>query len=205
MTIFIIIITVIVSLYAFQNQAVNDKLIHNPYLVKHKNQWYRLITSGLLHADYGHLFVNMFVLYNYGRSVEHFYVFIFESAGLPLYVLLYFSAIYASSVPSQYKYQHAPYYNSLGASGAVSAILFTAILLDPLDRLYLMGIRGIGIPAIVFGLLYLGYSYYMSKQQNDNVNHDAHFYGAIYGMAFTLVFKPQIGLAFLNTLFGLGL
>lgn len=200
MTIFIIIITVIVSLFAFQNQAFNDKLIHNPYLVKHKKQWYRLVTSGLLHADFIHLFVNLFVLYSFGRVVESYYTGIFGGAGEFIYLLLYFSAIYASSAASQYKYQDIPQYNSLGASGAVSAVLFTAILFEPYEPLYLYGI--IKLPGIAFGLLYLGYSYYMSQKQTDNVNHDAHFYGAIYGIAFTLVFKPQVGLLFLNKLLG---
>lgn len=196
MTIIIIFITIAVSLYGLSNTDFNYKLIHNPYLVKHKKQWYRLLTSGLLHADFIHLFVNMFVLYSFGRVVEFYYLRLFENASWFIYLLLYFTAIYASSAASQYKNQNNPQYNSLGASGAVSAVLFTAILFEPFEPLYLYGI--VKIPGIVFGLLYLGYSYYMSKKQIDQVNHDAHFYGAIYGIVFTLVLKPQVGLAFLG-------
>lgn len=200
MTIIIIFITIAVSLYALSKPDFNYKLIHNPYLVKHNRQWYRLVTSGLLHADFIHLFVNMFVLYSFGRVVEFYYSGLFGAASWLIYLLLYFTAIYASSAASQYKHQDNPQYNSLGASGAVSAVLFTAILFEPFEPLYLYGI--VKIPGIVFGLLYLGYSYYMSKKQIDQVNHDAHFYGAIYGIVFTLVLKPQVGLAFLGKFLG---
>jgi membrane associated rhomboid family serine protease len=200
MTIYVIAITVIISLIAFNNEPFKHKLIHNPYLTKHHKQWYRLVSNGFLHADFMHLLVNMFVLYSFGMAVEQYYLLAFGKLGSYIYTLLYISAIFASSISTQYKYQDIEQYNSLGASGAVSAILFTAILFNPYNPLYFYGI--IAIPGIVFGLLYLGYSFYMSKKQSDHVNHDAHFYGALYGILFTIFLKPQIALVFINQLLG---
>jgi membrane associated rhomboid family serine protease len=198
MTLYIIIVTVIVSLICFQNQQISSKLIHNPYIVKHQNQWYRLVTSGFLHANFLHLFINMFVLYSFGNAVEYYYQTIFPVGGKYLYIVLYFTAIYASNLFTQYKQQNNSAYNSLGASGAVSAVVFASILFAPYNKIYLYGI--IGIPGIILGIIYLGYSYYASKKQNDNINHEAHLYGAIYGMLFTIVLKPKVALIFYQQL-----
>jgi membrane associated rhomboid family serine protease len=196
MTLYLIIATSLVSLICFYNQKINHKLILNPYQVKHQNEWYRMLTSGFMHADFMHLFVNMFVLYSFGRVVEFYYSSVFGIAGQWVYLMLYISAIIAANASTQFKYQNSSYYNSLGASGAVSAVLFTSILFAPFNKVYIYGI--IGIPGIVMGLLYLGYSYYMAKKQTDNTNHEAHFYGAVYGILFTVVLKPEIVKFFLS-------
>jgi membrane associated rhomboid family serine protease len=197
MTIFIIIITVIISLVCFNNEELNRKLILNPYTVKRNKEWYRLVTSGFQHADFLHLFVNMFVLYSFGQVVESAYGFMFGSAGKYLYVVMYLTAIFAANVSTYYKYKDRSYYNALGASGAVSAVLFTSIFLDPLNDVYVYFIK---VPGVLFGVLYLGYSYYSSKKQNDNINHEAHFYGAIYGIVFLCVFNPKLPLYYLSLL-----
>jgi membrane associated rhomboid family serine protease len=143
-----------------------------------------------------HLFVNMFVLYSFGRVVEFYYSSVFGEAGHWVYLMLYISGIVAANASTQFKYQNSSYYNSLGASGAVSAVLFTSILFAPFTKVYIYGI--IGMPGIVMGALYLGYSYYMAKKQTDNTNHEAHFYGAVYGILFTIVLKPEIIKFFLS-------
>lgn len=198
MTIYIIIITAIVSLVALNNEKLRQQFMHNPYLVKHNKQWYRLISSGFLHADFFHLFVNLFVLYSFGNVVEFYYKSIFGTYSGVIYLLLYVSAIYASSLSTQYKYQNSPSYNSLGASGAVSAVVFASVLFAPYNKIYLYGI--IGLPGILLAIAYLSYSYYMGKKQVDNTNHEAHFYGAVYGLIFTLVLKPKVALIFLHQL-----
>lgn len=196
MTLYLIIATTLLSLICFYNQEINHKLILNPYQVKHQNEWYRMLTSGFMHADFMHLFVNMFVLYSFGRMVEFYYSSVFGEAGQWVYLLLYISAIVAANASTQFKHQNSSYYNSLGASGAVSAVLFTSILFAPFNKVYIYGI--IEMPGIVMGLLYLGYSYYMAKKQTDNTNHEAHFYGAVYGILFTVVLKPEIVKFFLS-------
>ncbi|MBP9186556.1 MAG: rhomboid family intramembrane serine protease [Bacteroidia bacterium] len=190
MTIYLIIITVIVSLVCFNNAKLNSDLIFNPYKVKHLNQWYRMVTSGFQHADYIHLFINMFVLFSFGQAVEQYYSFVFGAYSKWVFLLLYLSSIFAANVSTQYKYQNSSGYNALGASGAVSAVLFTSILFDPFNKIYLYGI--IGLPGILLGVAYLVYSFYMGKKQNDNVNHEAHLYGAIYGILFTIALKPSV-------------
>ncbi len=190
MTIYIIITTVIISLICFNNHNLNAKLIFNPYLVKHNKEWYRMVTSGFQHADFLHLFVNMFVMLSFGRAVENYYSLVFGQYSDWAFLLLYISSIFAANVSTLYKYQNNSAYNALGASGAVSAILFTSILFNPFNKIYLYGI--IGLPGILLGAIYLGYSYYMSKKQSDHINHEAHFYGAVYGILFTLALKPKV-------------
>lgn len=190
MTIYIIIATVIISLVCFNNHSLNAKLIFNPYLVKHHNEWYRMVSSGFQHADFLHLFINMFVLLSFGSAVEDYYALAFGAHGNWVFLLLYISSIFAANVSTLYKYQNNSAYNALGASGAVSAVVFTSILFNPFNKIYLYGI--IGLPGILLGIIYLGYSYYMSKKQNDNINHEAHFYGAVYGILFTLALKPKV-------------
>jgi membrane associated rhomboid family serine protease len=190
MTIYIIIATVIISLICFNNHNLNAKLIFNPYLVKHNKEWYRMVTSGFQHADFLHLFVNMFVMLSFGRAVENYYSLVFGQYSDWAFLLLYISSIFAANVSTLYKYHNISAYNALGASGAVSAILFTSILFNPFNKIYLYGI--IGLPGILLGAIYLGYSYYMSKKQSDHINHEAHFYGAVYGILFTLALKPKV-------------
>lgn len=189
MTIIIIIVTLIITMIAFYSDEVMSKMMLNPYQVYHKKEWYRMITHGFLHADWTHLIINMIVLYSFGSNVEAWlgklkmagYI---DSVAIT-YSLLYFGGIIISSMITLFRHRNNRWYNSVGASGAVSAIIFTSIFFNPLDKLYFFAV--IPIPGIVFAILYLVYSSYMSRRSKDNINHDAHLLGAVYGFAFPLL------------------
>lgn len=200
MTLYIVIFTTLISILALGNHKLMEQLIFNPYVTRVRNEWFRFFSCALLHADYIHLGVNMFVLYSFGQAVEYYYDYAFGSKGTLMFILLYVSSVIAANISTYMKHQHNPAYNSLGASGAVSAIVFTSILFNPFDKVYLYGF--IGLPGIVIGVAYLIYSYYMSQRASgDNINHEAHFYGSIHGIVFTIAFKPEIGKRFLEQLF----
>jgi len=201
MTIPIIVITVLISLIAFNNHSINSKFIFDPYAIKYRKEWWRFITSGFLHADFFHLFINMFVLFSFGQATEQYYFYAFKEKAYILFPLLYLSAIFAASASTYEKHKNNPAYRSLGASGAVSAVVFTTILFNPWSKIYLYGL--IGLPGILMGIAYLVYSWYMSKKDADHINHEAHFYGAVYGIVFTLVFKPALFLFFVRQLVGI--
>ncbi len=200
MTLIILIITGLISFAAFSQRSIIDRFVFQPYSIKHNREWYRFITSGLLHADFMHLFVNMFVFYSFGQAVEYYYNGIFGSNASFMYILLYVTSIFAANVSTYFKEQNNPSYRSLGASGAVSAVVFASILFNPYQPLVLL--FTIQMPAILYGVLYLAYSYYMSKKDfGDQIHHEAHLQGALYGMLFTVVMKPQVISIFINKLF----
>jgi membrane associated rhomboid family serine protease len=198
MTTIFIVVTIIVSVLAFQNHALYSKLIFNPYIINTDRQWYRFFSSGFIHADFIHLAVNMIVLYSFGSYVEFLYSMEFGERASFYFVLLYMSSLMISIVPTYNNHKLNPAYNGLGASGAVSAVVFTFILFDPLKTLSLYYI--INLPGIIFGLLYLGYCYYMGKRGGDNVNHSAHMWGAVYGFVYTVLLKPSLLLDFFEKL-----
>jgi len=201
-TIIIIVITVIVSILCFQNQDLFMKLRFSPYLVRTKNQTYRFFTHAFVHADWMHLLVNMFVLYNFGSIVESFFSENFGGKGIPYFIILYLGGILFSSLPAFWKHQHDHTYSSIGASGAVSGVLFSCILFAPLSGIYLMFIP-IPIPAVIFGILYLAFEAYSARKASDNIGHDAHFWGAIYGVIITLMLDHNVGLLFINQIKGI--
>lgn len=190
----IIAVTVVVSFLCFNNRQLFEKLALNPYRVVHAHEWYRIITHGFVHADGTHLFVNMFTYWSFGTYIEK----VFEVAdwGTGYYLLLYFGAMVVASVPDLIRYRNASWYRSIGASGAVSAILFTSIFLNPWDKILLFAV--VPIPGILFGVVYLIYCQYMAKRGGDNINHNAHFYGAVYGFIFPLFMNPGLFSVFLN-------
>jgi membrane associated rhomboid family serine protease len=190
-------VTVAVSLWALNDHSIMNRFIFNPYVVQVRKEWYRFLTHGFLHADYVHLLVNMYVLYGFGRIVEQMYTLHLGSGGRIAFVFMYLSSIIVASVSSYIKHKDHPGYNSLGASGATSAVVFAFILFAPWAKLSLLFIP-IGIPGIIMGVLYLVYSSYMAKRGGDNIGHDAHFYGAVYGFFYTLLLKPKLGLAFIE-------
>jgi membrane associated rhomboid family serine protease len=202
LTIIIIVLTVLVSILCFQNQDLFMKLRFSPYLVKHKNQTYRFFTHAFVHADWMHLIINMFVLFNFGRLVEYGFNLYFERKGMVYFILLYLGGILFSSLPSYWKHQNDHTYSSIGASGAVSAVLFSSIMMLPLSSLQIFPIP-INIPAFVFGFLYLAYEAYSAKKTSDNIGHDAHFWGALYGVIITLILNFQIGVRFIEQIRGI--
>lgn len=179
-------ITVTTSLLAFSYRQLLSAFIFNPYVIDARKQYYRFITAGFIHADLMHLFFNMYALYLFGGIVESAFTIIFPGMGRILYLLLYFSALVMSSTFSFYKYRNNPRYNALGASGAVSAVLFASIILYPAQQLMIFPIPFF-IPSYILGPLYLLYSWYMGRKQLDNVGHDAHFFGALWGMLFVVL------------------
>ncbi len=204
MIIIIIAITVIISIVAMNNADLFYRFRFNPYLALHSKQWYRFLTYGFIHAGWMHLFINMFVLYSFGDVVIQYYKLIFGLAGYYYFGLLYISAILFSVLPSFGKQKNDPYYNSVGASGAVSAVVFTSILFMPTGKISLIFFP-IGIPAFIFGFIYLVYTAYMAKRGKDNIGHDAHFFGAVFGVVFTICLKPAVALYFydqIRTFFG---
>ncbi|HHT22022.1 MAG TPA: rhomboid family intramembrane serine protease [Bacteroidales bacterium] len=187
-TILIIAITAYISYKAFQNQALVDKMIFYPPAVKQKG-WYRLFSYGLLHADYTHLIFNMLTLFIFGTYIERFFkAALGETEGGIWYVVLYVTALFVSILPTYIKQKNNHFYRGLGASGAVSAIVFAYILINPMSFMGIMFIP-IMLPAFLFGIIYVALSIYLEKKQAGNVNHSAHIAGGVYGMIFvTLLF-----------------
>jgi membrane associated rhomboid family serine protease len=188
-TYIIIGLTVLVSFYAWQQPAVMAKLIMNPYAVNKHNEWFRLVTSGFIHKDHLHLIFNMFSLYFFGIAVEHVFQYIFGTSGNLYFIVLYLAAIVVSDVPTFLKHKHDPRYNSLGASGGVSAVIFAFIIFQPLQDICIY--FALCMPGFILGTLYIIFSWYQGRKSNDNINHDAHLYGAVFGLVFCVVTFPQ--------------
>lgn len=197
-TIVIIIITTGVSLYTMQKPRLLNSLMMNPQAITSRGQYYRLITSGFIHRDHMHLILNMFSFYFFGRQLEYIFKEIFGSLGSVHFLVIYLLGIVVSDIPTVIKHRNNEHYNSLGASGAVSAVVFACILFLPLQKICLYGV--FCFPGIVLGLAYLGYSFYSSKKSKDGINHDAHLYGALFGMIYCLVVYPYSLTLFLQQL-----
>jgi membrane associated rhomboid family serine protease len=201
MTIILIAITVAVSFAAFKSAKLMDLLQFNASKIFHKHEYHRLITHAFIHANWEHLFVNMIVLFSFGSAIEIYFKSHFGSNNILYFFLLYFGGILASNIYALIKHRNNYFYNSVGASGAVSSVLFASIFFDPWNMIYFFGI--LPIPGIVFAVLYLVYSYQMSNKQKDNVAHDAHFLGALYGFIFPILLNPVLFEVFLDKLFRL--
>ena len=199
-TLIIIIITAGVSILAFNGTPDIDKLKFNAWQVWHGKQWYRMLSYGLVHGGWGHLFFNMLTLYFFGTVVERYFRAAFgDTYGIILYVVLYASAIVVSTIGDLIKYKDDYYYNAVGASGAVSAVLFASILFEPKMGIFIYLIP-IPVPGYIFAPLDLLYCWYMAKRNMDNIGHSAHLWGALYGLLFPLVFRPDIFWHFLSQL-----
>ena len=193
-TVIIIIVTVLISMAGWKNPELQNKLMMNPYSFANKRQFYRLISSGFVHANWMHLGFNMFTFYFFGSLIEQLYTYMLGANGGLYYLCLYLLGIIISDIPSIVKYNKIPNYNSLGASGGVASVVFSSIMFLPLNKIYLFGI--IGIPGFILGVIYLIYSYYEGKKMSGNVNHDAHLIGAVFGIIYSIYLQPTVILEF---------
>ena len=199
-------ISIVLSLICFNNKELKYKLLFSPYSAKHHKRWYNVITHAFIHGDYIHLFFNMFVLWSFGYQtsqgeaygLEADFVNYFGQFGQLYYLMLYVGGILFATIPAFYKHSNNPNYMSLGASGAVSALLFSYIILHPFSSLNLMILPGVDIPAIIFGALYLAFEIYASKRAKDNIAHDAHYSGAIFGILLTIALRPSTVTEFID-------
>jgi len=198
----LIALTAGISMYAWSNRELMEKWVFSPYLVSKRGEWYRFLTSGFLHADLMHLGFNLFAFYSFSPAVLAEYAGAYGvSNGIACFLLLYLGGIIVSDIPTYFRHRHDPGYRSLGASGGVSSVVFASVLFYP------VALRGGGIyifpvpfpiQPFVFGFLYLAYSYYQGRRRGDNINHDAHFYGALFGAVISLLLVPQAGLNFIE-------
>ncbi|MFI5134861.1 MAG: rhomboid family intramembrane serine protease [Chitinophagales bacterium] len=197
-TYIIIIVTALASVTAFQSSELMDRWIMRPYDVKYRNQWYRFITSGFIHANWSHLIINMLVFYSFAIVVTQYYDAYFGARAVYYFIMLYLGGMIIADVPTYFKHREQSWYASLGASGAVSAVTFASVLIEPRSMIYLMGF--VPLPAIIWAVGYLVYSQYMGRRGGDNINHSAHFYGAVFGLIYTLALRPAFAIDFVHKL-----
>ena len=199
-TLITIAVTVLVSILCFSGTLDVNAWVFNATKVWYRKQWYRMLSYGLVHSGWGHLFFNMLTLYFFGTVVEQYFGAAFGvTAGIVLYIIFYVSAIAVSTVGDLIKYRNNPGYNAVGASGAVSAVLFASILFEPKMGIYISLIP-IPVPGYIFAPLYLLFCWYIAKRNMDNIGHTAHFWGAVYGLVFPLICRPDIFNHFLSQL-----
>ena len=182
-TIAIMAVNVLISLKGFNDVTFFDRYKFAIGAIK-AGQRDRIVTSGFLHVDISHLFMNMFTLYFFASVVINWF-------GWEKFIIIYFVSLVAGSILALFFHKDEPFYSAVGASGAVTGILYAAILLQPDMRLGIMFIP-IPIPAYILGLAYMLYSIYGMKKRLGNIGHTAHFGGAIGGYATTLLFKPDL-------------
>jgi len=185
-TLIILAVTCVVSFVAFSNPRLMERLILWPPAISRQHQYDRLLTSGFIHADFTHLLFNMFTFYSFGAYMERLFQ---PRIGAIGYALFYLGGIVISALPSYLRHQDDANYRSLGASGAVSAVLFAFILINPWAMILIFVIP---VPAILFAVIYLGYTIYMDRRRADRINHSAHLWGAIYGIVFTIAVEPRV-------------
>ncbi len=203
MTLIIVIVSSLISIACFYNRGLFELLDLQPYRVIKYREYWRVVTHALVHANWLHLIINMIVLYSFGQGIEYYfrklsYEGILRFHSNLYYITLYLSAIVVSSITTIQKYKNYIGYHAVGASGAVSAVLFACIFFSPWQKLFLWAI--IPIPGFVFGVLYLWYSHYMGRRAGDSINHEAHFWGALYGLSFPIILYPPLLYFFIKSL-----
>lgn len=190
MIIYIILLaTGLVSFLAFERRDLFYKMQFNAWYIKHDKEWYRFFSYALLHADWGHLLINLFVLWSFSDVVISYFKMDYGRMAQVYFLMLCIGGTLFSTLYDYWKNQENIYYNAVGASGAVSAVVFASIILHPTGKIFFYFIP-IGIPSWLFGIFYLIYSAYMGKRAKDNIGHNAHFWGAVFGILFTLLLNP---------------
>lgn len=196
-TLVLIVITVLTSYWGFKDASLLDRWMFTPYIIKNKSQYDRFVLSGFIHEDGMHLLFNMFTFYFFGGAVEQFLVYRLGAIiGTIVFILFYLATIVIADIPTFLKHQKNSHYRALGASGGVAATVFASIILMPLSDICLFGI--ICLPGFAIGILFLIYSVFQAKKGDDGVNHDAHLYGALIGIAFILIISPSSAIDFVN-------
>ena len=188
----------LVTYVAWKRPELHSKLMLNPNLTVRQNQYWRLLTSGFVHNSPMHLFLNLFTLYFFGAVIERIFNAYFGEIGVLLYLTLFLSAVIVANIPTLIKHRNNPGYNSLGASGGVSALVLAFILFDPIRDLCLYAL--ICLPGYILGAIFIVYSIIMGKRGRDNINHDAHLWGAIYGLIFIIILRPTTIESFLEAI-----
>lgn len=198
-TTILIALTAITSIIGFNKYEMLDRWMFIPYRIKHRKEWDRFLLSGFIHKDYIHLLFNMFTFYFFGGVVEMFLRYQFgQLSGGILFVAFYLLGIIISDFPTYSKNKDNGSYRALGASGGTAATVFASIIILPLADICLFGI--LCLPGFILGGLFLIYSYVKAKQENDGINHDAHLYGAIFGIVFILILSPSSAVHFIEQL-----
>lgn len=188
----------IASYYTFQRSNLWYKFSFSPYEVAKEKEYFRFLSCAWVHADFTHLLVNLIVLYGFGEAMESEFNAFYPRWGSLIYLLLFLVSVAGANITTYFKFKGDPQYRSVGASGGVSGVLFAYILAFPTTKLYLYFL--IPLPAIVFGVLYMVYSLYMAKKNQDHINHEAHITGALAGVLIALLVRPQYLMEFLKEL-----
>lgn len=193
MALIILLLTIVVSLYTlYGNRSLLYRWMFSPYRVRTENAYHTFITSGLIHVDLTHLAFNMITFFFFAFKLE-------SIVGAVNFLIIYFGSMIISDLGSFFKHKHNPEFRSLGASGAVSGIVFSSILYFPTSKMMIMPIP-IPIPAYLFGILYLAWCYWAERYSRDNINHSAHMLGAIAGALITIILNPDVINFFLQQL-----
>jgi len=185
---------VVASVTGLLSSRLLERAVLRPYLIARRSDYWRLLTSGFVHADITHLLFNLITFYSFAFTLE-------RVIGTARFISLYFCGLLASGIGTCIKHRDEPNYSSLGASGAILAVLFASIVYSPRSRLLVLPIP-VPIPAPLFAVAYLAWSYYSSRNSKDRINHDAHIAGALTGIAFVALIDPQSFVALLKHLTG---
>lgn len=182
-TLTLLVINGLIGAYTlYFDPSLVGRMAFRPYGFVHEKEFGRLITAGFVHAGFGHLAVNMLTLFFFGPTVEY----LLGPAG---FIAVYFGSEIAANAATLLRYRDDPKYSAVGASGAISGVLFSFCLFAPLQTLYIF--FALPMPAIVFAVLFVGYSIYAARQLSDHVAHEAHLGGAIGGILLTLLIYPH--------------
>lgn len=189
-------VTALVSMAAWQRDSLMETMMMSPSRIAAHGEYWRFLTSGFIHADFTHLFFNLFSFYFFGTQLEYIFSVIFTGLGPWVFLVFYLLGIIVADLPTFFKQKNNHYFNSLGASGAVSATIFAGIMFFPTEKIYLFGI--VGIPGIIYAGLFTWYSIEMERRGRDFVNHSAHLYGGLFGVVFVTLTYPQVWISFVQ-------